>query len=126
VIFDTAISETQDRTEQTFTRLPKGEAVTINLIPGEELELMLSKHPFRFINHGQGRLQDEVGNDYQLAEGKNIVGRDAVCNIVVDAAYRDVSRMHLIIEPLSPQIFEVTDLSSHGTFLPTSLLISET
>ena len=55
-------------------------------------------------------------------QGKNIIGRDAVCNVVVGRALRDVSRMHLIIEPQDDGSIRFTDLSSHGTFLPTVLV----
>ena len=122
VIFDSSLIEVQDRTEQTFGRLPKGEATVVHLGGGEGIDVMLSKHAFRFSNEGFGRLDDGNGNIYRLAPGKNIIGRDAVCSIMVDAELRDISRLHLIIEPLSEQTFGFTDLSSHGTFLPNYVL----
>lgn len=122
VIFDSALIEIQDRTEQTFTRLPKGEATVVQLAPGDAIDIMLSKHPFRFTNEGHGRLEDANDNVYELSRGKNIVGRDAVCNVMVDPDLRDVSRLHLIIEPLTERAFGFTDLSSHGTFLPNHAL----
>ena len=107
-----------------LTRLPKGEAVSIKPRPHTDFDLRLSKHPFIFRNGAQRELVDELGNVHRIDAGKNIVGRDSVCNIVVDNSLRDVSRMHLIIEPLEGGILRFTDLSSHGTFLPTALLPS--
>ena len=56
---------------------------------------------------------DEHGAVHQLNPGKNIVGRDSVCNVVVTNSLRDVSRMHLIIEPL-----ERWNDSFHGSLIP--------
>ena len=107
-----------------LTRLPKGEAVNIKPRANTDFDLRLSKHPFIFRNGVQRELVDELGNVHRIDAGKNIVGRDSVCNIVVDNSLRDVSRMHLIIEPLDGGILRFTDLSSHGTYLPTALLPS--
>ena len=105
-----------------LTRLPKGEAVSIKPRAAGEFDLRLSKHPFVLRTGAQCELVDELGNVHRVAPGKNIIGRDAVCNIVVDNSLRDVSRMHLIIEPMDGGVLRFTDLSSHGTFLPTNLL----
>ncbi|MBK6660571.1 MAG: FHA domain-containing protein [Proteobacteria bacterium] len=105
-----------------LTRLPKGEAVSIKPAMNSEFDLRLSKHPFQFRNGAVRELVDEFGHTHKIEHGKNIIGRDSVCNIVVDSALRDVSRMHLIIEPLDGGVLRFTDLSSHGTFLPTALV----
>ena len=106
----------------TLTRLPKGEAVLVRPRANTDFELSLSKHPFVFRNRATRELVDENGQVHPLTAGKNIIGRDSVCNIVVDIALRDVSRMHLIIEPLADGVLRFTDLSSHGTFLPLGLV----
>lgn len=105
-----------------LTRLPKGEAITIRPRANADFDLRLSKHHFVFRNHAVRELVDELGNAHEIGPGKNIIGRDSVCNVVVDAALRDVSRMHLIIEPMDGGALRFTDLSSHGTFLPSGLL----
>jgi hypothetical protein len=38
--------------------------------------------------------------------------------VVLDPVYRGVSRKHLIIEPVSETVALVTDISSHGTYVP--------
>lgn len=105
-----------------LTRLPKGEAVSVKPQADTEFDLRLSKHPFVFRNGAVRELVDEFGHAHRIEAGKNIIGRDSVCNIVVDSALRDVSRMHLIIEPLDGGTLRFTDLSSHGTFLPSVLV----
>ncbi|MGR8920309.1 MAG: FHA domain-containing protein [Gammaproteobacteria bacterium] len=122
-IFDSISLEAPlDIAEPAFLRLPKGEAVHVQPEADAEFDFKLSKHRFRFLNHDPLEIIDERGDPHKLDPGKNIVGRDAVCNIVVGNGLRDVSRMHLIIEPLEGGSFRFTDLSSHGTFLPTALV----
>ncbi len=119
VIFDSVIIEQQADKTSEFSRLPKGEAVNFSLGSGQRLNIRFSKHAFQFANEGGAyAIIDDHEREYPLQDGKNIVGRDSVCNVVVDNIYRDVSRIHLIIEPQENGQVRFTDLSSHGTFLP--------
>ena len=111
-----------DLAQQAFVRLPKGEAVIVHPLPNGEFEFKLSKHLFTFRNRKPHTIVDDQGREHPLGTGKTIVGRDAVCNVIVGTGARDVSRMHLIIEPLDERAIRFTDLSSHGTFLPASLV----
>lgn len=122
VIFDSVIIDQESDLTSEFTRLLKGEATTIRLHPGNSLDIKLSKHPFRLVTGETCELVDDQGRTHPLEKGKNIVGRDSVCNVVVDNAYRDVSRIHMIIELTDTSELRFTDLSSHGTFLPTRAL----
>ncbi|MGR9090897.1 MAG: FHA domain-containing protein, partial [Gammaproteobacteria bacterium] len=119
IIFDSVILEQQNDKTSEFSRLPKGEAHNINVGSGQRMNLRFSKHSFQLANNGgEYAIIDDKNREYPLQEGKNIVGRDNVCNVVVDNVYRDVSRIHLIIEPLNTHQVRLTDLSSHGTFVP--------
>ncbi len=119
IIFDSVIIEQQADKTSEFSRLPKGELVNVSLGAGQRVSLRFSKHDFQLANDsGNFRIIDDQSRDYPLQDGKNIIGRDSVCNVVIDNVYRDVSRIHLIIEPLDEQKVRFTDLSSHGTFLP--------
>lgn len=125
-IFDSiSVEVPADPAAPEFTRLPKGEAVHVKLDDNDNFEIKLSKHAFIFRTGGVNEFIDEAGTVHQLAHGKNIIGRDAVCNVVVENSFRDVSRMRLIIEPLEDSVVRFTDLSSHGTFLPARLLPHE-
>ena len=122
-IFETvSLDAPLDQAATPLTRLPKGEAIRIHPQLDTEFLFKLSKYSFIFRNRAPMEIVDELGNVYGVKPGKNIVGRDSVCNIVVATALRDISRMHLIIEPQSGGLIRVTDLSSHGTFLPSSLV----
>jgi hypothetical protein len=122
-IFDSiSIEVTPDANAKSFTRLPKGEAVHISPEEDTDFEMKLSKHHFIFRNGKVLEIVDENGAVHRLNPGKNIIGRDSVCNVVVTNSLRDVSRMHLIIEPLDDGSIRFTDLSSHGTFLPEDLV----
>ena len=79
---------------------------------------MLSSNRFKLVAGTNVSLIDEVGTDYPLRVGKNYVGRDAKNEVVINARYRDVSRTHAIIEPYGKDTALITDLSSHGTFVP--------
>jgi len=119
VIFDSVIIEQQADKTNEFSRLPKGELLNISLGAGQRINLRFSKHDSQLANDsGNYRIIDDQVRDYPLQDGKNIIGRDSLCNVVVDNIYRDVSRIHLIIEPLDDQKVRFTVLSSHGTFLP--------
>ncbi|MDA0823291.1 MAG: FHA domain-containing protein [Proteobacteria bacterium] len=119
VIFDSVIIEQQSDTTSEFARLPKGEPQIVNLDEGQRVSIRFSKHAFQIANRAnQLVIIDDQNREYLLQEGKNIIGRDSVCNVVIDNVYRDVSRIHLIVEQVEPNRIRFTDLSSHGTFLP--------
>jgi hypothetical protein len=119
VIFDSVLIEQQSDKTSEFARLPKGEPQIVNLDEGQRIGIRFSKHAFQIANEAnQLVIIDDQNREYSLQEGKNIIGRDSVCNVVVDNVYRDVSRIHLIVEQVEPSRIRFTDLSSHGTFLP--------
>lgn len=102
-----------------FERMPKGEAIPVVLPQGEAIEILLSRHKCKLSHHGHGiELQDEKGAKYRLNSGRNTVGRDAQSTVVADPTWRDVSRLHLVIEVQDHQNLQLTDMSSHGTYLP--------
>jgi hypothetical protein len=122
-IFDSiSLDAPVDLTAASFTRLPKGEAIMIRPPLGSDFEFKLSKHVFTFRHRTPIEVVDEHGKAHAVAAGKNILGRDTVCNVVVGSGMRDVSRMHLIVEPIGDGSIRFTDLSSHGTFLPSQLV----
>jgi hypothetical protein len=119
VILDSVILEQPPKQEQSFVRMPKGEPILVPIRPGEVINLLLSKHPFKLRANDNLVLIDAVGNEHPLQDGKNIIGRDNVCNVITPSSLRDISRLHLIIEKLSSDSLRLTDLSAHGSFLPT-------
>ncbi len=83
-----------------------------------ETTVRLSSHIFTLVSGKHFYLTDEQGGNYLIRPGKNIIGRQAGCDVVIDPVYRGVSRKHLIIEPVSESFALVTDISSHGTYVP--------
>ena len=86
------------------------------------LELWLATRRFRVETWSGVALVDEQGTGVRLQEGRNLVGRGLYNDVVVDAAFTDVSRRHLILDMEDGQPAAVTDLSSAGTCLPRSRL----
>lgn len=101
-----------------LTRMPKGEAVTINLMPGKEIDVVLSKHECKLKGGDNIEFVDHNGDSHVLQNGRNVVGRDSVSTIQLEQGLRDISRLHLVIEKLGSNQVSLTDLSSHGTYLP--------
>ncbi|MFT4564804.1 MAG: hypothetical protein ACI9BW_004574, partial [Gammaproteobacteria bacterium] len=96
VIFDSVIIEQQSDAASEYSRLPKGESQIVNLGDGQRMNIRFSKHSFQIANEADKLLIiDDQNREYPLQEGKNIIGRDSVCNVVIDNIYRDVSRIHL-------------------------------
>ncbi len=107
-----------------YVRLPKGEAVSVRLPAGQDLPLSLAGHRFRLAAGNPCRLVGEHGDKHTLQQGKNLIGRELGNHIVVDGNYRDVSRKHLLIDLADLPIVRLTDVSSHGTFIPADSLKS--
>ncbi len=122
VILDSKILQANACQADLFHRMPKGEVVDLKLPSGHRFPLRLSKHENHLCHNGRFEFIDDQGQHYPLQDGKNIIGRDQVCNIILPSAYRDISRMHLIIEVGQGDQLRLTDLSSHGTFLPGQFL----
>lgn len=106
-----------------FGRLPKCEALRVQLNEGQEMEVLLSRHKYRLGNHGGFKFADDEGRQHNLAPSqRTIVGRDAASDIVLDPAWRDISRKHLMIEAIDGTTLYLTDLSSHGTYVNNAYL----
>lgn len=107
-----------DRYEVAFSRLPKGETVEVDLEEDRAIELLLGKHQCRILLDDRLLFVDQSGHDSELHVGRNIVGRDATSDVIIDSSLRDVSRKHLIVESDGARQLKLTDISSHGTSLP--------
>lgn len=106
----------------SFSRLPKGETVELDLEEDRVIDLLLGKHQCRILLQDRLLFVDQSGHDSELHVGRNIVGRDATSDVIIDASLRDVSRKHLIVESDGARQLRLTDISSHGTSLPPKYL----
>lgn len=104
--------------DASFSRLPKGETVEVDLDEDSAIDLLLANHQCRILLRDRLTFVDQNGHDSELRVGRNVVGRDATNDIIMDANLRDVSRKHLIVESDGVRQIKLTDISSHGTSLP--------
>jgi FHA domain len=123
-LFDSPPDQSPAPNDSPFTRLPKGEAATVVLSPKKPVALRFSKHQFWLQGGEELKISSEHNWSQILPAGRNIVGRDRICNVVIDNVYRDVSRIHCLIDFSTPSEVRITDLSAHGTFVPTTALHS--
>lgn len=127
LIFDVsaqgAIPDAADEqaTPSRLVRLPRGESVRLHANATCPLQLVLSRHPFRVQFEPSPVLLDDEQGEYPLRSGRNVLGRHPDCDVMVNAAYRDVSRTHCIVELGDNHEMYVTDLSSHGTFVDSDI-----
>lgn len=108
--------------------LPSGQAIGFGLPLGAALDLHLATRPFRLCHDSTGYRLLDGGSDapgllrrpvYRLREGRNLIGRAPDCDLRVLPRYRDVSRVHLLIDLTGDRLW-LTDLSAHGTHLSDS------
>ena len=63
---------------------------------------------------------DDTNNSLRLTDGRYATGRDSECGIPLNPEYRDISRKHLMVDVVEQQQVQLTDVSSLGSFVPTS------
>lgn len=100
-----------------FERMPKGEVIFVHVGNGKEIDIRLSKHLCKISNTNGLAFIDQSGRPHELQAGRNLVGRDTSSTVKIDPALRDISRLHLLIENTGDGDLQLTDMSSHGTFL---------
>ena len=117
VIFD--VSSYVRGSGEELLRMPKGEQVEIDLESDRPLNILLAKHPFTLVASGDGiRFSGKGAHSGLLRPGRNVIGRDANADVVIDHELRDVSRRHLLVETDGRTQVRLTDISSHGTCIP--------
>lgn len=118
ILFDVAQAVIGTPATQSLRRLPQGEAVRLHTLPGHPVAIRLGKHTFELRNESGWVLCDPQGHQFALPDRQITIGRSSDNDIILGSEFRNVSRRHLIIEPLDDQVVVLTDISSHGTFTP--------
>lgn len=113
-----------DEEPSVLRRLPHGRAVMLRLEHGREVTIALARHRFAIAHDRGWALIADGGQRYALRDGVNSVGRGRENSIAVDSALRNVSRKHLLVEPIGNDALVLTDLSSTGTFIPQTAIAS--
>lgn len=111
-----------DSSRLRFKRLPRGETVHLRTPPDGEVTILLSRHKFQLCTADGPCLTDDNGVNYPLKSGVNAIGRHPDNDVVLGGWYREVSRKHLVIDVSDLANLSLTDLSTHGTFVPSDLL----
>lgn len=119
-----SVTELDGEDAAQFSRVPKGETVDVDLSVEGSVAVILAKHRCRLESPGKPVFVDDNEQITTLRRGKNIIGRDASCDVLINSAYRDISRKHLIVEVLDGNNVRLTDISSHGTSMSPHLLDS--
>lgn len=122
LILDEEAEPDTERSQVRFERLPRGETVAVKVPGSGEVSILLSRHKFQLHSVDNPRLTDDNGVNYPLKPGVNVIGRHPGNDVVVGGWYRDVSRKHLMVDIAEDGRLGLTDLSTHGTFLPGVLL----
>ena len=122
ILDNTLVEDAHGEDGNDIERMPKGEVITVTLKPGEEIEIHLSKHKCKIADKKGIQFTDQAGRTYKLGRGRNVVGRDTASNIIMEPKLRDISRLHLVIENFGDNTLQLTDLSSHGTYIPTRFI----
>lgn len=112
------ISYTAMQRGSEYSRLPPRHSVELVLTPGEPVILFLAHRRMRLTVTEEGAtLTDDSGLAVPIQEGRMVIGRSTDCDVVLRDAPADVSRKHLMIEAGHQEV-RLTDLSSHGTYVP--------
>ncbi len=101
-----------------LTRLGRGENIRLPLTGQQTIQVVLSRHAFTLTNRQGVVFIDEQGQEFKLREGRNVIGRHPESDVTIDPAYRDISRTHLLLLVHLDASVTLTDLSSHGSFIP--------
>ncbi len=109
---------------ETLRRLPQGEPVLIRVAQGCEVSLKIAQHQVSLSHRSGWSLSTAHGERFGLSAGPNVVGRSRENQVVLDGRWTEVSRRHLVAEPLTENLIALTDLSSQGTFIEPSALAS--
>ena len=108
-----------------YWTLPSGTPIGIDLSDPTPFRILLSAYPFRIEQDaGQLRLVDvNAGVEYPLQNGRNTIGRAKDADVVVDGTYREVSRMHAVVNVIDSRMLLITDQSAHGTSVPNARIV---
>ena len=100
-----------------LVQLPRGETIMLDLSGTRADKIQISRHLFSLRSGDPPMLIDDNGREHELHKGRNVLGRHPESDIMIDSEHRDVSRTHAVIELLDDGTLQITDLSSHGTFV---------
>jgi hypothetical protein len=118
LLFDLGHLDSMVRKAEHYQRIPKGETLEFQVRPRHSLKLKLARHKFRLAAaDGRFQLVDEAGESHRIDGGVTLIGRGEGCDVTLRPEYGDVSRRHVMVETVGSEAIQLTDFSSHGTYL---------
>lgn len=110
-----------------YRRLPQNKAVRLDLVAGQPIELYLAGYRFLLqITEDNLTISDQNARVHLLVPGTSTIGRSADNDVVTSRNFKEVSRLHLIIDWHSGEEIQLTDVSTLGTFVLPGQLPEET
>ncbi len=104
-------------TDDNFKQLPKNQKVSVNLSPGEKIDIRLASYPCQLAAMNDSINFIDNNGTTSLMKGQNTIGRSVKCSVQIDPNQRHVSRRHLHVLVTDGHILQLTDTSSEGTFI---------
>jgi hypothetical protein len=116
-------SQLDDRATSEFERIPRGQTIVIDTQATTMMPLKIASRRFILdMTQDSPKLMSKNGDEYELHQGENLVGRSTKCSIILNPEFVDISRQHLIIELYPDKTMHLTDLSSSGTQIPGKMI----
>ncbi len=112
-----AADDAKADTIQTGGNVARGAEVDVTFRTGSQVDITLGQSRFQLRSGEPPTLVDPEGQTFSIELGENLVGRDARCDIVVDASRQDVSRQHMVINLDKDDRLIVTNLSDAGLYV---------
>lgn len=105
-------------------QLPRGKTTPIRAEDMACVDVWLARSRFRIEMWDKTSFIDSRGQSTKLKEGRNMVGRALHNDVIIDSKYPEVSRNHMIVDIRDGRPVGITDLSSGGTFISRTLVVS--
>ncbi|MCG8435111.1 MAG: FHA domain-containing protein [Gammaproteobacteria bacterium] len=103
-----------------YARLPHGKSVSVAVPEGEYISIYLARQRIRIKAGEEPAIMDDKGIVIPIKRGLSVIGRSRKCDVILDASPSEVSRKHLVIETSGDDKLRLTDMSSRGTYVPTT------
>lgn len=105
-----------------FARLARAEPTLVRLPEERPLKLRLGRLQVEITVAPAPQLHVPGLPPLPLSPGVNVIGRSRHVDICLEGSFPTVSRRHLVIDLMAHRQALLTDLSSRGTFVPSSAL----
>jgi hypothetical protein len=107
-----------------FKKLPKDKTIEITLSPGKRMDILLASYMCQLVSKDNRIQFIDKNRVVTLNKGRNIIGRSNTSTIQITSSRKDVSRSHLVVQVCDANVLQLTDLSTSGSFIPSTIPLS--